>query len=75
MLTVTHLRAEHVWLGWLPAFRIALLSAGGLGSLLLAGRLAWRSGVPLGTRLGATLAMTWPVVLMVGIWSLVFFIW
>ncbi|MFO1404570.1 MAG: 4Fe-4S binding protein [Azonexus sp.] len=75
MLTVSHLKAEHLWLGWLPAFRVALLAAGSLGCLVLAARLARQSGTASAARFGATLAMAWPVLLMVGVWSLVFFRW
>jgi hypothetical protein len=38
-----HLKAEHVALGWLSAFRIALLAAGCLGSAWLTFRLVFRS--------------------------------
>ncbi|QRJ65769.1 4Fe-4S binding protein [Azospira restricta] len=75
MLTVTHLRAEHVWLGWLPAFRVALLAGGGLASLWLALRLLAASGAARPRRLAAALAMAAPVALMATIWSLVFFVW
>ena len=75
MLTVSHLKAEHVWLGWLPAFRIALLALGGLGSLWLALRLAWRAEAGIVHKASAGLAMLFPVTLMVVIWCLVFFIW
>ena len=73
MLTVTHLKAEHLWLGWLPAFRITLLALGGLGSLLLAWRLLVAIAAP--RKPLAMLAMSLPVALMTVIWSLVFFVW
>lgn len=75
MLTVTHLKAEHFWLGWLPAFRVTLLAAGGLGSLGLALGLALRADANLLRRALATLVMGFPVALMTTIWTLVFFIW
>lgn len=75
MLTVTHLRAEHVGLGWLPAFRVALLAAGGLGSLWLAARLLLPAPAALPRRAAAILAMTLPVTLLTVIWTLVFFVW
>ncbi len=84
MLTVTHLKAEHIWLGWLPYFRIALLSAGCLGSLWLAFQLVLhpksascgaRSTGKIGQKSVAGLAMLWPVGLMATVWTLVFFIW
>jgi len=75
MLTVSHLKAEHLWLGWLPYFRISLLAAGGLGSLWLALRLIAGARAGLLRRAGAVLAMSAPVALMSTIWTLVFFIW
>jgi len=75
MLTVSHLKAEHVWLGWLPAFRILLLAAGGLGTLWLAFCLVGRSTAKNGRRLLAGGAMAVPAGLMTTIWSLVFFVW
>ncbi len=75
MLTVSHLRAEHVWLGWLPAFRVALLSAGGLASLWLTLRLLAPATVSPLRKALAGAAMLAPVVLMTTIWSLVFFVW
>ncbi len=75
MLTVTHLKAEHIWLGWLPSVRIALLGAGCAGSLALVAALLRRSGAGLLGRLLAGLAMVVPVGLMATVWSLVFFVW
>lgn len=75
MLTVTHLKAEGFWLGWLPTFRIALLALGSLGSLRLVFGLVSRSTAGTARRLAALLAMLLPVALMDGVWSLVFFIW
>ena len=75
MLTVSHLKAEHVWLGWLPAFRIALLGAGCLGSLALVFGLLRHSAGGLPRRLLAGVAMVWPVNLMATLWTLVFFVW
>ena len=84
MLTVTHLKAEHLWLGWLPGLRIALLAAGCLGSLWLAFQLTLhpkgtscgaRSTAKDGQKLLAGATMLLPVVLMATVWTLVFFIW
>lgn len=75
MLTVTHLKAEHLWLGWLPAFRIALLGAGCLGSLWLALSLVRRAMADMPRRCTAFMAMLFPTGLMATIWTLVFFIW
>lgn len=75
MLTVSHLKAEHLWLGWLPYFRISLLSAGCLASLWLIGQLIRQaSGGALRALMAASL-MLLPVALMATVWSLVFFIW
>jgi len=75
MLTVTHLKAEHLWLGWLPYFRMILLTGGGLASLWLALQLVQRSTGNSAQKLIAGIAMLWPVGLMVTVWILVFFIW
>lgn len=75
MLTVSHLKAEHFWLGWLPAFRIALLTAGCLASLWLSCRLLGRTDAG---KLRAWLAggaMSLPAGIMATAWSLVFFFW
>ncbi|WP_150427679.1 4Fe-4S binding protein [Dechloromonas sp. CZR5] len=75
MLTVTHLKAEHLWLGWLPTFRIALLGLGSAGALWLALQLVRRSAAGFLGKSIASLAMTLPVALMATLWSLVFFVW
>lgn len=75
MLTVTHLKAEHIWLGWLPGLRIALLGAGCIGSLVLVAGLLRQSATSRLRQLIAGLAMVWPVALMAAIWTLVFFVW
>ena len=84
MLTVSHLKAEHFWLGWLPYFRVTLLTLGSTGSLWLAFQLirhpkgtscGARSTAKIGQKVISGLAMTFPVGLMVSVWSLVFFVW
>lgn len=75
MLTVTHLKAEHLWLGWLPYFRGILLAVGWLGSITLALKLIHQSPLASTRRLVATLVMSWPSSLMCAIWYLVFFVW
>ena len=75
MLTVSHLKAEGFWLGWLPYFRALLLTAGGLGAIALNLKLLARATAPLSRKAVAALAMLWPVSLMSAIWSLVFFVW
>lgn len=75
MLTVSHLKAEHFWLGWLPYFRITLLSAGCLGSLWLALGLVRQATVGFLKSALAFIAMLLPAGLMATIWTLVFFVW
>ncbi len=75
MLTVTHLKAEGFWLGWLPYFRGLLLAAGALGAVTLTVKLLARATVPAPRKAIAALAMLWPVSLMCIVWSLVFFFW
>lgn len=75
MLTVSHLKAEHFWLGWLPAFRITLLSLGAAGSLWLALQLTRRAEAGMARKLAAGLSMLFPVGLMLFVWRLVFFVW
>ena len=75
MLTVSHLKAEHFWLGWLPYFRIGLLSAGCLGSLWLVFCLVHKASAGVVRQTLAWIVMLLPVSLMATIWSLVFFIW
>lgn len=75
MLTVTHLKAEHFWLGWLPYFRATLLALGWLGSVSLAWLLIARATAGWGRKLMAGVVMLWPPSLMCSIWYLVFFVW
>ncbi len=75
MLTVSHLKAEHVWLGWLPAFRITLLGAGCLGSLWLVTKLLGHSTADRIARSLAAAAMLLPISAMATLWTLVFFVW
>jgi hypothetical protein len=69
------LKAEHLWLGWLPYFRVGLLTAGCLGSLRLSYQLVLRCTTQKWQKPIAGLAMLIPVSLMAVVWSLVFFIW
>ena len=75
MLTVTHLKAEHFWLGWLPAFRIALLSAGCVGSAWLAFLMARKAGGGVLRTTLAQIVMLLPIAVMASVWTLVFFVW
>ncbi|MDR2839453.1 MAG: 4Fe-4S binding protein, partial [Azonexus sp.] len=75
MLTISHLKAEHLWLGWLPYFRVALLAAGCLGSMRLACGLIAKANTSLPRRAAACLALLGSTALMAGVWILVFFVW
>jgi len=75
MLTVTHLKAEGFWLGWLPYFRITLLTVGSLASLWMVWCLTKQASLGWGRRTAIQISMTFPVGLMVTVWSLVFFVW
>lgn len=74
MLTVSHLKAEHLWLGWLPIFRISWLAAGCLGSLWLAFSLARQASAGIKRKTLACAAMLLPVGLMASVWCLIFFV-
>lgn len=75
MLTVTHLKAEHFWLGWLPYARSAILGIAALASLRLIWGLLAPCCVAPWRKLAAGAAMLLPIALISGIWSLVFFVW
>ena len=75
MLTVTHLKAEGFWLGWLPYFRTTLLTLGSLGTLWLVWGLGRAAGLGWARRIATQTIMVLPTALMVGIWYLVFFVW
>ncbi|HEY3432822.1 MAG TPA: 4Fe-4S binding protein [Rhodocyclaceae bacterium] len=75
MLTVTHLKAEGIWLGWLPYFRVTLLTVGSLASLWMVWCLSKQAGLGWARRSAIQISMTFPVGLMVTVWSLVFFVW
>lgn len=75
MLTLTHLKAEHLPLGWVANARLALLVLGAGGALWLALRLVLQSAASWLRRLLALAGMALPTALMVGVWYTVFFIW
>lgn len=75
MLTVSHLKAEHFWLGWLPSFRIALLGLGCGGALWLGLQLVLRSTAGSGQKSLAFAALLLSPALIATIWTLVFFVW
>lgn len=73
MLTISHLRAEHVSLSWLPAFRGALFALGSGGSLIMAWAMLKNC-----TRLrrGTTTMLFSTGPLLLGtLWYQVFFVW
>jgi hypothetical protein len=76
MMTATHLRAEGVPLGWLPAARAALLVLGAAWSAWLGWRLIVKVGSG-GTAKKALAGLLWllPLALLAADWSLVFFVW
>ena len=73
LLTVSHLKAEHVALDWLAPVRLGLFAAGALFSLFLCWRLT--RGVGTARRLGALLAFAIAPALIGQIWMTVFFVW
>lgn len=75
MLTVSHLKAEHFWLGWLPSFRIALLGLGCGGALWLSLQLVLRSTSSIGQKSLAFAALLLSPALIATLWTLVFFAW
>ncbi len=75
MLTVSHLKAERLWLGWLPYFRIGLLGLGVGGAVAMNWALVRRSTAGMLPKCTATLLLLLSPALMAGIWSLVFFVW
>ena len=75
MLTVSHLKAEHLWLGWLPYFRVALLTLGCTATLAVVFALISRSTATVGRKVSAMLAMATAPAAIAGIWMLVFFVW
>lgn len=75
MLTITHLKAERLYLGWVPGFRIVLLTLGCLAALWLAVRLVAGAESGRVRRIAAGVALAWPVALMATNWITVFFLW
>ena len=75
MLTVSHLKAEHVWLGWLPACRVALLAAGCPRRRRIRPAPGAAGRRQPGGEAAAFAAMLLPVGAMAAIWRLVFFVW
>ncbi|MBL8486605.1 MAG: 4Fe-4S binding protein [Rhodocyclaceae bacterium] len=75
MMTATHLRAEGIALGWLPAARGALLAIGLAWSALLGWGLLAAGGAGTARRALAFLPYVLPVALVGTAWSLVFYVW
>lgn len=75
MLTLTHLKAEHLPLGWVADVRIALLALGAGGALWLALGLVRQAGASLPRRLAALACLSLPVAIMLKVWHQVFFVW
>ncbi|HEY6898481.1 MAG TPA: 4Fe-4S binding protein [Rhodocyclaceae bacterium] len=73
MLTLVHLKAEHIVIPWLDHLRIGLLALGATASLYLAWRLT--AGRPLPRRLASLLAFAAAPGLMGVIWYQVLFVW
>lgn len=71
MLTLGHLRAEHVNLAWVNPVRLVLLSVGSAFTLYLGTRLL--SHTSRGRRASALMAYALPVALMNVLWLLTFF--
>jgi hypothetical protein len=75
MLTLTHLKAEHLSLGWVGEARLGLLTLGAGGALWLSLRLVLQARVG-GLRRALGLAcLALPTALMVMVWHTVFFVW
>jgi len=75
MMTVTHLRAEGVALGWLPAARGVVLAFGVAWSAWLGLRLIAAARAGLGRSALALAAWAVPLAAVAGNWVLVFYIW
>ena len=75
MLTLTHLKAEHLPLGWIGDARLGLLALGAGGALWLTLRLVLQARAGWLRRTLALACLTLPPALMVKVWYTVFFIW
>lgn len=73
MLTISHLKAEHVPLAWLSGMRIALLALGAAAPMALAWALT--RGLAPARRAVAALLFALAPALLTGLWSVVFFVW
>lgn len=75
MLTLTHLKAEHLNLAWVGDLRLALLALGIGASLWLAFRLLQIVQSGWLQRSLALLCMLWPMAVLGTVWYRVFFVW
>jgi hypothetical protein len=75
MLTLSHLKAEHLLLDWVGDVRLALLALGSGSALWLALRLVAQAQAGWLRRALAFAALTLPVAIMLKIWHTVFFVW
>jgi len=75
MLTLTHLKAEHLPLGWVADVRLGLLALGAGGALWLALRLVMQARANWPRRSLALACLALPPTLMVTVWYTVFFVW
>jgi polyferredoxin len=75
MLTLTHLKAEHLPLGWVGEVRLALLVLGVGSALWLSLRLVLQAQAGWLRRVLAFLALALPAAIMFKVWHTVFFVW
>ncbi len=75
MMTLVHLKAEHLFLDWVGNLRIGLLAIGAGTTLWLSLRLILLAQAGWLRRLLAFACLTLPVALMIKTWHTVFFVW
>jgi hypothetical protein len=75
MLTLSHLKAEHLAFDWIADLRLGLLALGAGGALWLALRLVLQARAGWLQRVLALACLALPPAIMVKIWHTVFFVW
>lgn len=75
MLTLVHLKAEHLPLTWVPGLRITLLAFGGIWSLWRIHMLMRASSAPRWRQIAAWLSMCAPIGVISALWHQAFFVW
>jgi hypothetical protein len=75
MLTLGHLKSEHLILDWVGDVRLVLLGIGASSALWLSLRLVLQAQAGWLRRTLAFICMTLPPALMVAVWTTVFFVW